>query len=80
MTNKTPKYRIGQTVKYLPVLSGLKKNHKFVIRSVVYKTSDDLCENLGIQYEPTWLYSFEGTSLSAEECDIVNVNKSKNGK
>lgn len=64
------KYKKGDVVNYLPKISGLKKDKKFTINHVGYKESDELSKSFGVEYKPSFVYSFEDTSLTAIEDDI----------
>ena len=75
--NKKSKYKVGDKVKYLPKLSGLRKNQRLMIRSILFKETDDLSLSLGVEFVPTFIYSFENInrskfSLAAIESDLSN--------
>jgi len=63
-----PKFEIGQFVKYLPEL--FDKKTKLKVTSRMFKTTDSLCDALGVEFEPTWVYSFENQHLTAIEKDL----------
>lgn len=58
-----PKFKVGQSVNYIPKLSGLSPNKKLQISKVSYKGGDELTQ-------PGWYYQFKGTNLSSAEKDI----------
>lgn len=73
--NKKSKYKVGDKVKYLPKLSGLRTNQRLMIRSILFKETDDLSLALGVDFVPTFVYSFENInsskfSLAAIESDL----------
>jgi len=67
-----PKFKVGQSVNYLPKLSGLNPKKKLKISRVRYDDGDNLTSK-------GWYYSFNGMNLSAHEKDIKlaeSVNES----
>lgn len=68
--NTKPKYEEGDVVKYLPELSGFDPETELIIESSYYKETDDLSELLGVEFTPTWMYSFENSSLGASEKQV----------
>jgi len=58
-----PKFKVGQSVNYLPKLSGLNPKKKLKISRVRYDDGDNLTSK-------GWYYSFNGMNLSAHEKDI----------
>jgi hypothetical protein len=70
---KTSKYKIGQKIYYIPKLSGLNNKKPLIIKNIMYKKTDSLSELLNVQFKPTFLYSFENTSLSAIENDLSDI-------
>lgn len=73
--DKKSKFKVGDKVKYLPKLSGLRKNQKLMIRSIYFKETDELSLALGVEFVPTFVYTFESIgidvfSLEAIESDI----------
>jgi len=67
---KKAKYEIDDIVRYLPKMSGFDPDTELVIESVNYVEHDDLCDALGVLFEPTWVYHFEHSSLMAVEKNI----------
>jgi len=67
---KESKFKIGDVVNYLPKISGLNPKKQFVIEYVNWMDEDLLSKSLGVEFEPTWVYSFENNHLSAEEKDL----------
>ena len=67
----TAKFELGQKVKYLPKLTGFDNRKKLEIVDRYFKESDSLHDALGIPFQPTWVYFFKGTLLSAIEKDII---------
>lgn len=73
--NKKSKYKVGDKVKYIPKLSGLRKNQILMIRSILFKETDDLSLSLGVDFVPEFVYTFENIngnvfSLAAIESDL----------
>lgn len=66
-SSKSPKFKVGDVVNYLPKLSGLNPNKKLVISRVRYEAGDNLTTT-------GWYYSFKGMNLGANENDIKLVN------
>ena len=69
--DKKSKFKVGDKVKYLPKLTGLRKNQKLMIRSILFKETDEL----SLDFVPTFVYSFENInrskfSLAAIESDL----------
>lgn len=72
ITTDTPEslYKEGDTVLYLPKLSGLDSKKVFRIQSKFWKDSDELSDALGVEFIPSWYYSFKGSNLIAKESDL----------
>ena len=73
--DKKSKFKVGDKVKYLPKLTGLRKNQKLMIRSILFKETDELSFVLNVDFVPTFIYSFENIngnvfSLAAIESDL----------
>lgn len=67
------KFKVGDKVYYLPKLSGFDNSTPLEINSVYYKTEDDLSSMLNVDFEPTYMYHFKGTSLGAVEKDLSST-------
>jgi len=63
------KFKIGDKVNYIPNLSGL-SNLKLEIEYVFLKETDELSKIMGIPFEPTFVYGFKNTHLTATEKDL----------
>lgn len=63
------KFKEGDKVRYIPLLSGL-KNNTLTIENVFFKESDSLSEALGVEFTPVWCYSFHNSNLTATEHEI----------
>ena len=77
--DKKSKFKVGDKVKYLPTLSGLRKNQRLMIRSIYFKETDELSLVLGVDFVPTFVYNIEtingkAFSLGAIETDLSNSN------
>lgn len=67
------KFNKGEKVKYIPKLSGFNNNKPLTISHVCFKAHDELHEALNLEFIPTYLYSFEGTNLTAIESDLIKA-------
>lgn len=69
-----PKFKIGDKVNYIPKISGLKPNTVFTISTCAYKTEDELSKAFGVEFKPSYVYSFKENSLQAIENDIKKAS------
>jgi hypothetical protein len=73
-----PKFKVGDKVNYIPKLSGLSPKKELIIKNRAWKDKDDLSSMLGVEFKPTWFYSFNDSNLMADEKDIKLVDKASN--
>lgn len=74
--DKKSKFKVGDKVKYLPKLSGLRKNQRLMIRSIYFKETDDLSFVPNVDFVPTFVYSFENINSNVFSLAAIESNLS----